>query len=80
MQSSIGRSSNQDASHLKERTSISSYTPLAQLSVAEVLYDSVGGKLLLEHNIFYCRVEFILIFVHTENLGTFCFELQTLPY
>ncbi|GFS29370.1 hypothetical protein Acr_00g0006450 [Actinidia rufa] len=41
LQSSIGRSSNQDASYVKEHTSISSYAPLAQLSVAEVLYDSV---------------------------------------
>ncbi|XP_057460886.1 uncharacterized protein LOC130751319 isoform X2 [Actinidia eriantha] len=53
LQSSIGRSSNQDASYFKERTSTSSYTPIAQLSVAEVLYDSVGGKLLLEHPIFH---------------------------
>ncbi|XP_057507011.1 uncharacterized protein LOC130790116 isoform X2 [Actinidia eriantha] len=45
LQSSIGRSSNQDASYPKERTSISSFTPLAQLSVAEVLYDSVGDVL-----------------------------------
>ena len=80
LQSSIGKSSNQDASYLKERTSISSYTPLAQLSVAEVLYDSVEGKLLLEHPIFHCHVESILIFGHAENLVTFCFELQALPF
>ncbi|KAL7248950.1 hypothetical protein ACSBR1_011176 [Camellia fascicularis] len=40
LQSLAGRFSNQDASYLKERTSISSYMPLSQLSVAEVLYDS----------------------------------------
>lgn len=42
LQSSIGRSSNHD------RTSISSYLPLPQLSVAEFLYDSGGGKLFLK--------------------------------
>ncbi|XP_058219512.1 uncharacterized protein LOC131330049 isoform X2 [Rhododendron vialii] len=40
LQSSVGRFSNPDASYLKERTSIHSYMPLPQLSVAEVLYDS----------------------------------------
>ncbi|KAG5553201.1 hypothetical protein RHGRI_011160 [Rhododendron griersonianum] len=43
--SSVGRFSNPDASYLKERTSIHSYMPLPQLSVAEVLYDS-GGDIL----------------------------------
>ncbi|KAI7979505.1 hypothetical protein LOK49_Contig319G00008 [Camellia lanceoleosa] len=42
LQSSVGRSSNQDAS-LKEHTSICPYVPLSQLSLAaEVLYDSGG--------------------------------------
>ncbi|KAI8551325.1 hypothetical protein RHMOL_Rhmol06G0177600 [Rhododendron molle] len=45
LQSSVGRFSNPDASYLKERTSIHSYMPLPQLSVAEVLYDS-GGDIL----------------------------------
>lgn len=45
---SVGRFSNYDASYAKERTSIHSYMPLPQLSVAEVLYDSGGGKLLVE--------------------------------
>ncbi|XP_052211193.1 uncharacterized protein LOC127814020 isoform X2 [Diospyros lotus] len=42
LQSSIGRSSSLDASYFKERNSISSYMPLSQLSVAEVLYDTSG--------------------------------------
>ncbi|KAH7860044.1 hypothetical protein Vadar_008500 [Vaccinium darrowii] len=42
---SVGRFSNYDASYAKERTSIHSYMPLPQLSVAEVLYDS-GGDIL----------------------------------
>ncbi|KAI8551313.1 hypothetical protein RHMOL_Rhmol06G0176400 [Rhododendron molle] len=43
-QSSVGRFSNPDASYLKERTSIHSYMPLPQLSVAEVLYHSGGAE------------------------------------
>ncbi|KAL7000611.1 hypothetical protein U1Q18_001763 [Sarracenia purpurea var. burkii] len=45
LQSSVGRFSNQDASYLKDRTALYSYTPLSQLSVAEVLYDSGGDVL-----------------------------------
>lgn len=47
LQSSVTRSSNKDYPYLEERTSISSYMPLPRLSVAEVLYDSTGGKLVL---------------------------------
>ncbi|XAR71466.1 hypothetical protein NMG60_11028740 [Bertholletia excelsa] len=45
LQSSFGRSSTQDASYLKERNSVSSQMPHSQLSVAEILLDSVGDVL-----------------------------------
>lgn len=48
LQSSVARS-NKDAHYLDSRNSISSYMALPRLSVAEVLYDSSGGKLFLGH-------------------------------
>lgn len=45
--SSLSLQSSATRSYMEERSSISSYMPLPRLSVAEVLYDSTGGKLVL---------------------------------
>lgn len=77
LQSSATRSSIKDYPYLEDRSSISSYMPLPRLSVAEVFYDSAGGKLVLGP-VFYREqlMSWIIIIFHILELYMIIYDLN----